>query len=151
MYSLLCDDVRLEAGNKLSFMGVFENIFFPSFPSVLLKFAVVNHWEGNGHFETQVKILTPDRREMAISLPSKFSIEVQGYADNITFFTNVGFEQSGTYAVQTLIDNRTVAERPIYVHQVTAMPTPSGGPGVPGGPGGPGGPTGPSGGSSTVH
>ncbi len=25
LYTLFCDDVRLEAGNKLSFMGVFQN------------------------------------------------------------------------------------------------------------------------------
>ena len=122
MYSLLCDDVRLEAGNKLSFMGVFENIFFPSFPSVLLKFAIVSHWEGNGHFEIKVRILTPDRREMAVSVPSKFSIESQGYADNITFFTNVAFDGAGAYLVQILIDNRTVAEKAMYVHQVNPLP-----------------------------
>jgi hypothetical protein len=128
VYSLLCDDVRLEAGNKLSLMGVFENIFFPAFPSVLLKLAVVNHWEGDGHFETQVRILTPDRRELVVSAPSKFSIETQGSADNITFFTNVVFERPGTYTVEVLIDGRSVAERPVYVHQLIPAAT---GPGAP--------------------
>jgi hypothetical protein len=126
VYGLLCDDVRLEAGNKLSLMGVFENIFFPAFPSVLLKFAVVTHWEGNGHFETQVKVLKPDGREMVVSAPSRFSIETQGYADNITFFTNLAFETPGAYVVQILLDGRPIAQRPIYVHQVTPAPGPAG-------------------------
>src|SRR5213594_2178059 len=99
VYSIICDDVRLEMGNKLSLMGLFENIFFQSFPSVLLKFAIVNHWVGNGQFETHVKILAPDRKEVVVSAPSKFSIETNGYADNVTFFTNVSFERTGAHHV----------------------------------------------------
>src|SRR2546426_7624014 len=63
VYSIVCDDVRLEMGNKLSLMGLFENIFLPQFPSALLKFAIVNHWIGEGDFETHLKVLAPDRRE----------------------------------------------------------------------------------------
>ena len=48
VYSILCDDVRLELGNKLSLMGIFENVFLPSFPAMVLNFAVVNHWVGVG-------------------------------------------------------------------------------------------------------
>jgi hypothetical protein len=128
IYSIVCDDVRIEMGNKLSVMGLFENIFLPSFPSVLLKFAVVNHWEGVGQFETQVKIVNPERREVVASQPSTFVIENLGYADNITFFTNVAFDRSGPYAVQILIDGRPVAEKRIFVHHVqppTATPSTS--------------------------
>jgi hypothetical protein len=41
LYTLFCDDVRLEAGNKLSFMGVFQNIMVQQLPVSLIKFAVV--------------------------------------------------------------------------------------------------------------
>jgi len=118
IYSIICDDVRLEMGNKLSLMGVFENVFLPVFPSVLLKFAIVNHWEGVGQFETQVRILNPERREVVASVPSTFVIENLGYADNITFFTNVGFDRPGQYAVQIFIDGKNVSERRIFVHHV---------------------------------
>lgn len=123
VYSLICDDVRLEVGNKLSLMGVFENVFFPAFPSALLKFSIVNHWVGMGQFETFVRIIGPDRREVVVSTPSKFQIETQGYADNVTFFTNVTFERPGSYSVQTHIDGQMVFERPLYVHQVTQPPS----------------------------
>ncbi len=122
VYSIICDDVRLEAGNKLSLMGVFENIFFQTFPAALLKFSIVNHWIGVGEFETQVRIIAPDHRELVISSPSKFSIESQGYADNVTFFTNVAFDKPGSYSVQTHIDGRLVGERPLYVHHVPSAP-----------------------------
>ena len=54
VYSIVCDDVRLEMGNKLSLMGIFENIFFQGFPSALLKFAIVNHWIGEGQSHARI-------------------------------------------------------------------------------------------------
>jgi hypothetical protein len=122
VYSIICDDVRIEMGNKLSLMGIFENIFFQTFPSALLKFAIVNHWIGNGQFETHVKVLTPDRKDLVVSAPSKFAIENNGYADNVTFFTNVSFDRSGAHLVQIYIDGNIAAERPLYVHHVPAPP-----------------------------
>ena len=122
VHSITCDDVRIEMGNKLSLMGLFENIFFQGFPSVLLKFAVVNHWVGTGQFETHVKILAPDRKEVVVSIPSKFSIETNGYADNVTFFTNVSFERAGAHIIQIYIDGNIAAERTLYVHHVAAPP-----------------------------
>src|ERR1051326_471674 len=118
VYFIVCDDVRLEMGNKLSLMGVFENVFLPGFPSVLLKFAVVNHWEGVGQYETQVKVVSPERREVVVSVPSTFGIESQGYADNVTFFTNVSFDRAGPYAVLTFINGKQVGEKRIFVHHV---------------------------------
>ncbi len=122
VYSITCDDVRIEMGNKLSLMGLFENIFFQAFPSVLLKFAIVNHWVGNGNFETHVKILAPDRKEVVVSAPSKFAMETNGYADNVTFFTNVSFDRSGSHIVQIYLDGQIAAERSLYVHHVPAQP-----------------------------
>jgi hypothetical protein len=122
VYCIVCDDVRLEMGNKLSLMGLFENVFLPGFPSVLLKFAIVNHWEGVGQYETQVKIVNPDRREVVASVPSTFIIENQGYADNVTFFTNVSFDRPGAYSVLILINGKQVAEKRIFIHHVPQQP-----------------------------
>ena len=123
IYSITCDDVRIEMGNKLSLMGIFENVFFQNFPSALLKFAIVNHWTGNGQFETHVKILAPDRKEIVVSAPSKFSIEVNGYADNVTFFTNANFERAGQHLIQIYLDGNIASERPLYVHHVPTPPS----------------------------
>ena len=123
LYSILCDDVRIEMGNKLSLMGLFENVFFPTLPSTLLKFAIVNHWIGVGQFETRVKVLSPDRKELVVSAPSKFVIETNGYADNVTFFTNISFEQQGAHVVQVYIDGKLAAERPLFVHHVPPPPS----------------------------
>jgi hypothetical protein len=114
-YTLFCDDVRLEVGNKLSYMGVFQNIMVPQLPVWLPKLAVVNHWRGEGAHLSEVRILMPDRQDaLVVSQPSRFEIS-HGSADNISFFVNVTFPVAGRYLVQTLIDSNLFDERVLLV------------------------------------
>src|SRR6266853_6249181 len=114
-YTLFCDDVRLEVGNKLSYMGVFQNIVVPQLPVWLPKLAVVNHWRGDGSHLSEVRILLPDRQQALVaSQPSPFEIG-HGSADNISFFVNVTFPVTGLYVVQTLIDSNLFEERVLTV------------------------------------
>lgn len=119
LYTLFCDDVRLEAGNKLSFMGVFQNILVQQVPVSLIKFAVVNHWQGEGSYLSEVRILTPDRQQpVVVSQPTRFEILPGGFADNISFFVNVTFPKAGRYVVQTLIDSNLFEEQVLTVSDV---------------------------------
>ena len=119
-YTLFCDDVRLEAGNRLSFMGVFQTLFVQQLPLSLIKFAVVNHWEGRGTYLSQIQILTPDRQHpIVVSQPTRFEIASGGFADNISFFVNVTFPTAGEYVVQTLIDSTLFEEQLLTVSDVT--------------------------------
>ena len=119
LYTLMCDDVRLEAGNKLSFMGVFQNLMVQQLPVSLIKFAVVNHWQGQGTYLSEVRILTPDRQQpIVVSQPTRFEISSGGYADNISFFVNVTFPTAGRYVVQTLIDSNLFHEQMLTVSDV---------------------------------
>lgn len=119
VYTLFCDDVRLEAGNKLSFMGVFQNIMVQQLPISLIKFAVVSHWQGQGSYLSEVRILTPDRKQpIVVSQPTRFEIAGGGFADNISFFVNVTFPTAGRYVVQTLIDSNLFEEQVLTVSDV---------------------------------
>ena len=116
LYTLFCDDVRLEAGNKLSFMGVFQNIMVQQLPVSLIKFAVVNHWRGEGTHLSEVRILTPDRQHpIVVSQPTSFEITPGGFADNISFFVNVTFPAAGQYWVQMLINSSLFDEQLLTV------------------------------------
>jgi Family of unknown function (DUF6941) len=116
LYTLFCDDVRLEVGNKLSLMGVFQNIMVQQLPISLIKFAVVNHWRGDGSYLAEVRILTPDRKQpVVVSQPTRFEIASGGFADNISFFVNVTFPAAGSYWVQTLIDSNLFDEQQLTV------------------------------------
>ena len=115
VYTLFCDDVRLEVGNKLSYMGVFQSIVVPQLPVWLPKLAVVNHWRGEGAHLSEVRILMPDKKQaLVVSQPARFEI-THGSADNISFFVNVTFPVPGQYFVQTLVDSNLFDERVLTV------------------------------------
>ncbi|MDQ3254943.1 MAG: hypothetical protein M3R15_13725 [Acidobacteriota bacterium] len=116
VYTIFCDDVRLEAGNKLSLMGVFQNILVQQLPVSVIKFAVVNHWSGDGKHLSEVRILAPDKRQaIVVSQPTPFEIAPGGFADNVSFFVNVVFHQPGQYWVQTLVNSNLFDERPLTI------------------------------------
>jgi hypothetical protein len=89
-------------------------------PLSLIKFAVVNHWQGSGSYLSEVRILTPDRQNpIVVSQPTRFEIASGGFADNISFFVNVTFPTAGRYVVQTLIDSTLYQEQLLTVSDVT--------------------------------
>ncbi|CAN5509530.1 hypothetical protein BH18ACI1_BH18ACI1_10040 [soil metagenome] len=116
IYTLLCDDVRLEMGNKLSLMGVFQNIMVEKLPISLIKFAVVNHWRGEGVHQTEVRIVSPDKTNTIVtSQPTNIELANGGFSDNVSFFVNVMFQTAGTYWVQTLANTVLLEEFPLIV------------------------------------
>ena len=87
IYTLLCDDVRIEMGNKISLMGVFQNIMVERLPISLIKFAVINHWQGDGDHQTEVRILSPDKSNLIVtSQPTSLQLSPGGFTDNVSFF-----------------------------------------------------------------
>ena len=116
IYTLLCDDVRLEMGNKISMMGVFQNIMVEQLPVSLIKFAVVNHWRGAGNHQTEVRIVAPDKNNLVVSSPpTRLELAPGGFTDNVSFFINVVFPTAGTYWIQTLADTILLEEFPLIV------------------------------------
>lgn len=116
MYTLLCDDVRIEMGNKISLMGIFQNIMVEKLPVSLIKFAVINHWQGSGDHETEIRILAPDKANVVVSSqPTKIELAHGGFTDNVSFFVNVVFPTAGTYWIQTIANTVMIDEFPLIV------------------------------------
>ena len=123
VYTLLCDDVRIEMGNKISLMGIFQNIMVERLPVSLIKFAVINHWMGEGNHQTEVRILSPDKSNLVVtSQPTAIDLAPGGFTDNVSFFVNVVFPSAGTYWVQTLADTVILEEFPLIVTDSNNMP-----------------------------
>jgi len=121
-YTLLCDDVRIEMGNKISLMGIFQNIMVEKLPVSLIKFAVINHWRGEGSHETEVRILAPDRSGVVVtSQPTTIELAAGGFTDNVSFFVNVVFPDAGTYWVQTIANGTVDDEFPLIVTDAEAI------------------------------
>jgi hypothetical protein len=123
-YTIFCEDVRVEMSNHLSLMGVSHQVVVPQLPVTMIKFAVLNHWRGEGQYMTEVRILTPDRMQtVAMSQPSGLTVPPDGYADNVTVFVNTVFYQPGNHIVQTLINSSLFAERTLPVMLVDQQQT----------------------------
>jgi hypothetical protein len=118
-YTVFCDDVRLEVGNKLSLMGVFHQILVQHYPVTVMKFAVVTQWRGHGRHLSEVRILTADgQHPVVLAEPSPFEVVHGGVANNISFFFNVEFPAPGLYRVQTLIDSTLADEQELTLVHV---------------------------------
>ena len=122
VYTLLCDDVRVEMGNKISLMGIFQNIMVEQLPVSLIKFAVINHWQGEGQHQTEVRILSPDKNSLVVtSQPTAIELAAGGFTDNVSFFVNVVFATAGTYWIQTIADAKLLEEVPLIVTDTANM------------------------------
>ena len=117
VYTILCEDVRVEMGPKLSLMGVIPNIItVQQFPVTLFKFAVVSRWRGLGEHLSEVRIVSPDRQQhLMVSQPTRFEIALNGFAENINFFFHLTFPVPGQYWVQTLVDATLRDEQSLVV------------------------------------
>jgi hypothetical protein len=125
-YTIFCDDVRLEVGNKLSLMGVFHQILVQHFPVTLMKFAVVSQWRGEGRHLSEVRILTVDGQQaVVLAEPAPFEVTRGGVANNISFFFNVVFPAPGNYRVQTLLDSTLADEQELTLILADANGSPA--------------------------
>jgi hypothetical protein len=125
VYTILCEDVRVEVGPKLSLMGIIPNIItVQEFPVTLFKLAVVSRWRGEGTHLSEVRVMSPDRQQhLMLSQPTRFDVAAQGFAENINFFFHLTFPAPGQYWVQTLIDSSLRDEQALVVAQAQAEQT----------------------------
>lgn len=71
MYSVLCDDVREEKGNKLSLIGIYsKSIFFNKVPAIYPKICLVIFIEGLKDLLPDVKVVlkSPESEDEIINL-----------------------------------------------------------------------------------
>jgi len=121
VHTILCDDVRQEAGGKISLMGLFESISAGVFPALHPRFAIINEWTGGrGEFLCRIRLVAPDRKTVLSESDSKFVLfgETQRHRD-ISVRFNTTFPAPGTYWIEMLVDNDPVALVPLPVQQVS--------------------------------
>lgn len=120
VHTILCDDVRQEAGGKFSLMGLFETISAGTFPALHPRFAIVNEWSGGrGEFLAKIRLLAPDRKTVLSESEAKITLfnETQRHRD-ISIRFNTSFPVSGTYWLEMLLDSDQVAMVPLPVQQI---------------------------------
>jgi len=116
-FTLLCDDVRQEAGGKVSLMGIFENLYSSHFPAVHPRLATVNEWtEGTGEFDATLRILSPDRKTIIRETITRLKLVDARYKHrDISIHLNLELKEPGTYWIENYIDGLLVNSVPLHV------------------------------------
>ena len=119
-YTIICDDVRQEAGGKISLMGLFENIYATNFPVLHSRLALMTEWsDGRGSFVVTTRLLTPDRKNVLRETTSKISLNDPHYKHrDISVHLNIELKTPGTYWIEHYLDNTLVSSVPLNVIHV---------------------------------
>jgi len=120
VHTILCDDVRQEAGGKFSLMGLFETISAGTFPALHPRFAIMNEWSGGrGEFLAKIRLLAPDKKTILSESEAKLSFfnETQRHRD-ISIRFNTAFPSPGTYWLEMVLDDEQAGLVPLPVQQV---------------------------------
>ena len=65
IYAHICEDVRMEMGDKVSLMGLFDSILAKEFPAIHPRLAVVAAWGGGiGDFQSQILLVAPGESQI---------------------------------------------------------------------------------------
>ncbi len=119
-FTLFCDDVRQEVGGKMSFIGVFENIYANTFPAMHLRLTIINEWMGdNSDHDMSIRIYTPDRNSLIAQTKSRLSLSGRmKRCRHISMIINLEFKTQGTYWVDIVLDRQVVSSLPLPVMQI---------------------------------
>ncbi len=116
-FVIVCDDVRQEAGGKISLMGLFENVYAIRFPAFHPRLAIVTEWSGGlGDFAIGTRILAPDKQTVLRETTSLVKLALTGAKHrDVSVHLNLEFKAPGTYWIESLVDHERVNLVPLNV------------------------------------
>lgn len=109
LLAFACDDIRVEALNKYSLMGIYGNTVVLSAPNVSVpKLCFVEVWQGGqGVFKTSSVLLSPKGITLATADLGNITIPPPGTTGPYPVFTsffNLTFAGAGDYIFQIWLD-----------------------------------------------
>lgn len=119
--ALLCDYALTGMDQRLSLIGIFNNINFPSLPAAYPQFFVVFvlNLERAEH-EVHLGIVNPTGQQMLPDAePVNVDVEVPGAETNLVIgFNNIQFDRPGIYQVQLFVNGRLAHSIPLNVQAI---------------------------------
>lgn len=121
--ALLCDYALTSDDGKLSVMGIFGNVNFPSLPNAYPRFfvVIVLSLEAGTH-AVELGIVDPAGQQMLPEPPTvEVHVEVPGSDTNLVIdFNNLPFNRSGVHQVQLFLAGRLIHSIPLAVQSAAA-------------------------------
>ncbi len=119
--ALLCDYAITSDDGKLSIMGIFGNINFPSLPNAYPRFFVVIIVSLDaGSHQVTLGIVDPTGQQMLPEPPAvDVNVEIPGADTNLVIdFNNLPFQRPGIHQVQLFVNGRLTHSMPLSVQGV---------------------------------
>ena len=102
----LCENAIIEKDtNKLSLIGLFDNISSSNVPVIIPRFTVFTRFEdGKDQHKHNIKIIHEESGDIVAELPGEISFGPNGKAQYIGNFVGLPFSKFGKYKIQISID-----------------------------------------------
>ena len=121
---VICDQALVSKENKLSLIGIFDQIFSDKFPFNYLKLAIVAVIKGAPDSDHTVKMEIKDPSGKLTSSPEfKFTLGSNGKTNLISEFGNLPLPLAGEYTV-TLISGKKVLGKAVFAARQAPQPPP---------------------------
>lgn len=121
--ALLADYALTSDDGKLSVMGIFGNVNFPSLPNAYPRFFVVIVLAlDSGQHEVRLGIVDPMGQQLLPEPPTvQVNVELPGADTNLVIdFNNLPFQRAGIYQVQLFVDDLLIHSTPLNVQSLGA-------------------------------
>ena len=122
-YTVFCDDIRVEVGGKLSFIGCYFNdmYIYSDFPVVLNKFCIaVNYWQKGDNVKLPISFMVffpgdPDERpSVEFGSTEQLTAEVIEHARDVAIKSGVDDPKFVTFTTQISLLNIAISQ-PGYI------------------------------------
>ncbi len=109
-YTIICDDIREEVNNKLSFIGVYgSNILVSKIPFVFPKLCFITSYKNIREGDLiSIQLKTPSGKQLGKTINAKAPQQIKDFASFLTFaiFSPLNIKEEGLHKLLlTLNDN----------------------------------------------
>jgi Family of unknown function (DUF6941) len=116
-YAIICDDIRQEISNKLSFIGIYgKDIFVSKIPFTFPKlcFAIL-YKDIKGEDPFSIELITPSGRQLGKTINGSVPKEIKGniYFNMFAIFSPLTIRQEGSHKLVITFNNDTKTKREV--------------------------------------
>ena len=115
--TVICDDVLVNAADRITMYGIFRDLAASGFPAEIVRLHVVTTWFNDSaqaaNVIQRVVVLSPEG-DLVSDQAVTIDVSAGAYHTQITRFLDTVFPVPGTYRVQVQAGTEIVADLPLF-------------------------------------
>ncbi len=119
-FAHICETAFLSQQGKLNIIGMFEQINAVQFPVKQAKMTLVMNLNlKEGKYPFKIRMIHEEKNTEVAKIEGELNCKKEGKTGLINEFLDVGFTESGQYAIEIWVNNEPTGKVPFAVHQVS--------------------------------